>query len=269
MNGRSIGIKSVLQNLILIILFIAFSLLMLFLLQHYYRRSGLPILGYHSVERDEIYSEYFVDNPYVTSQSSFDKQMKYLYDSGYKTLSLDEAEKYYRGELNIGQKSVCLTFDDGMENFNTVAKPILDKYGFKATCFVIGSKTLRQKSTDPSQYRFLAASDIKPTDTVKYYSHSYDLHRRINGNAAVGVLSYDEICDDFEKNKSIVSDDYFAYPYGISSKTVKKYLQNSNTHIAFSYANNRNMLPSDDPLELPRYLIFNHMPMAYFMWMVQ
>ena len=40
-------------------------------------------------------------------------------------------------------KAVILSFDDNKEGDFTYAKPILDKYGFKATFFVICGKTGR------------------------------------------------------------------------------------------------------------------------------
>lgn len=67
----------------------------------------------------------------------------------------------------------------------------------------------------------------------------------------------------------MLSDDYFAFPFGISSDNAVRYLEQSDVHLAFSYNNNINMLPSDNRYELPRYLIFNHMPFVYFKWMVK
>lgn len=190
--------------LLLLLAASAITLLAAFLVQHEVRKDGLPVLGYHSVAEDDIYDRYFKTNAYVTKQSVFERQMKYLYDNGYQTLSMQEAEDYYNGKLKIGQKAICLTFDDGMKNFNTVVKPILEKYGFKGTSFVIGKKLEKENSGDPSEYQFLRKSDLVNTENVQYFSHSYNLHRRENKKAMVSLLSVEEIKSDFQKKQKDV-----------------------------------------------------------------
>jgi hypothetical protein len=42
---------------------------------------AIPIVGYHGIDKH---------NPYDTSEELFDKEMKYLYDNGYKVLRLTD-----------------------------------------------------------------------------------------------------------------------------------------------------------------------------------
>ena len=68
------------------------------------------------------------------SPKDFINQMNYLKNNGYTVIPLDEIE-------NAGQytKPVIITFDDGYEDNYTNAYPILKKYHFPATVFLISS----------------------------------------------------------------------------------------------------------------------------------
>lgn len=238
---------------------------------HLANLDGLPVLGYHSVVSDEEKEKYHKNNVYVMSISDFDEQMKYLYDYGYKTLTMDDINEYYLGNTNLVGNCVALTFDDGFKNFNTVVKPILQKYNFKATAFVIGHKTKIKDSKDPSKLTYLKQTDLINDQYVEYYSHSYDLHHKssVPYRKLIETAPLSQIQEDFIKNKKIVSDRYFAFPYGISSDNATTALKDNHVTLAFGYNQNRNMDRSDTQYLLPRYLMFDKMPMWYFKWITE
>lgn len=232
-------------------------------LQHQLLKDALPVLGYHCVVSDEDKSTVYKDNCYALSVSEFTKQMKYLYDNNYETLSMDEVNDYYHGKRTIASNSVALTFDDGKENFYNIVKPILEQYNFKGTCFVIGSKVNKEY--------YLKDYMIKNTENVAYYSHSYNLHRYSDYRMIkkLEVASYQEISNDFDECQKVVSCEYFAYPYGISSSKAIDYLNNSKTKLAFSYSNMHNLSSKDNQYYLPRYLIFDKTAFCFFKWIVE
>lgn len=225
-------------------------------------KDGICVLGYHGVVSDEEKKEKYSNNRYYLSESQFIKQMQYLYNHGYTTLSMDELYEYYIGESDITEKTVCITFDDGLKNFNTVVKPILEKYNFKATCFVIGKHL-----TDDDEL-FLKRDDLINTELVQYYSHSYNLHRKADGfdRKIIQELTLDEIDADFKENS--VSCEYFAFPYGRSVEGIDEVLEENGVKLAFSYNQFRHLTRSDDRYYLPRYMIVDVMPMIYFKYIV-
>lgn len=87
----------------------------------------VPILYYHRVNDVVEGLEELHVKP-----AEFEKQMKYLKDNGYTVITFDELDK----TENI-QKPIIITFDDGYEDNYTYAYPILKKYGFKATVFLV------------------------------------------------------------------------------------------------------------------------------------
>lgn len=152
-------------------------------------KDGIAVLGYHGVVSDKEEKENYVSNPYFMSVSQFEKQMKYLAENNYQCLSMKEVENYYHGKKEISKKAVCLTFDDGYKNFNTVIKPIIKKYKLRATNFVIGYKT---KTNNPL---YLQKEDLKNDQYVEYYSHSYNMHHigHLPYKKKIETMTIDEI----------------------------------------------------------------------------
>ncbi len=95
----------------------------------------IPILMYHAVH---------VMDPSETSNANlivdpdlFETQIKALANAGYYFLTPEEAYKAFTENALPAKKVVWLTFDDGNEDFYTIAYPILKKYKAKATNNVI------------------------------------------------------------------------------------------------------------------------------------
>lgn len=236
---------------------------------HYLNIDGLPILGYHGVVDDDTKNTYFSNYIYYMAKSDFEAQMAYLAKNNYHTLTMEEVEAYYHGNYKLPKKAVALTFDDGLLNFKTVVKPILEKYNLKATCFVIGYKTTIKNNNDPAKHQYLRKSDLINDEYVEFYSHSYNLHHKNKCTKKISTLSLEQIDEDFNLNKNIVSDKYFAFPYGATCQNIITVLKKHNVALAFGYNQNRNMTTNDDQYLLPRYLMFSAMPMFYFKLIIQ
>ena len=87
------------------------------------------VLNYHKIDHTFI--------SLSVRPEDFDNQMKYLHDNGYHTINPDELYDALAGNGQLPENPVLITFDDGYEDNYTNAYPILKKYGFKATIFVV------------------------------------------------------------------------------------------------------------------------------------
>ena len=67
--------------------------------------------------------------------SQFEAELSALKDAGYTGITMAQ---YAAGQG--GAKTVALTFDDGYEDFYTTAWPLLQKYHFTATAYIISGK---------------------------------------------------------------------------------------------------------------------------------
>ncbi len=91
---------------------------------------GIPVLNYHLINAKEI-------GPLSITPQEFDEQMAYLHNNGYHTISPDELLDYIQNNKTLPDNPILITFDDGYQDAYTEAYPILKKYNFKATVFLI------------------------------------------------------------------------------------------------------------------------------------
>ncbi|HIR15411.1 polysaccharide deacetylase family protein [Massilicoli timonensis] len=231
------------------------------------KTDRIAILGYHHLAEDgDKYREYLFD-PWTATLSSFERQMRYLKENGYHTISLDELYEWYEGKRELDSKAVVITFDDSYYSTYELAKPILEKYGFEASTFVIGySIPYDYEKWDPPSKAHIPYDLLQDDRTMRYYSHFYHLHRKIEGTYAVNVYSEKELIEDIKAAKEAVSTDYMAYPYGKYNDAVKAALRREKVKLAFSYHQYHKMKRSDDAYELPRFSINAYTPMFLFRW---
>lgn len=95
----------------------------------------IPILMYHAVHVMDP-SEASNAN-LIVAPDNFEAQIKAMVDAGYYFLTPEEAYKALTENALPAKKVVWLTFDDGNEDFYTIAYPILKKYKAKATNNII------------------------------------------------------------------------------------------------------------------------------------
>lgn len=69
--------------------------------------------------------------------SDFEQHMKWLKEYGYTSITPEELYDFIVGGGELPEKPVLITFDDGYKDNYTNAYPIMKKYGFKGTIFVV------------------------------------------------------------------------------------------------------------------------------------
>ena len=91
---------------------------------------------YHEVYRPEERSQFEgLTNPaYNTEIGTFTKQMTWLSENKFKTLTIGEL--LAEDPMDEGRRAICLTFDDGWAGNYRNAFPVLKERGLRATFFV-------------------------------------------------------------------------------------------------------------------------------------
>jgi peptidoglycan/xylan/chitin deacetylase (PgdA/CDA1 family) len=97
---------------------------------------------------------------YVVSASDFRSQMEALARSGWHGKSVSQAIHSF-AERSLGEKSVCITFDDGCETDLLVAAPILKDFGFGATFYVTAGFVGKPGYVSEEQVRNLRAQGFE------------------------------------------------------------------------------------------------------------
>ena len=98
-------------------------------------KNNIPILMYHSIE---LMPKSTVMRSLHVPPKRFMTQMWLLKRLGYKGLSMRELVPYLEGKKT--GKVVGITFDDGYQNNLYNAAPILKKYNFNATCYLVSQR---------------------------------------------------------------------------------------------------------------------------------
>ncbi len=89
---------------------------------------SVPVFAYHRITTNkDIYS---------MPPDTFEAQMKYLHDKGYRSISLNEYVAKREKEPEAFYKNFVITFDDGYCDNNRVAMPIMKKYDYTGTIFI-------------------------------------------------------------------------------------------------------------------------------------
>jgi len=215
-----------------------------------YTVHGVPVMMYHSFGVE-------AGNPIVMPVEQFDKEMKYIKDQGYTTLTLKELYDYFENKVPVPDKSIVITLDDGYENNYTEAFPVLKKYGLKATVFMI-------TCTIDVNPKCLTSAQLKEMDKagIEIESHTVT-HRDLD------TLSYDEQLAELKDSKAALEKllgrpvDYVAYPEGKYNGNTIKAVAAAGYKMAFT-TNGRWSDKSDGILTLDRVYISTFHSMDVF-----
>lgn len=200
----------------------------------------IPILTFHRIVPDEIKNEKHSSDEWVASAKIFDEQMQYLHDNGYTTISMDEFYSWYKGKCEFPKKTVMIVLDDGNLEDYYIVLPILKKYNFKATSFIVGKRAESEDSEyEPYKRKFITKELISRTEVeypnLQYQSHTYDMHTvDSNGKRRLENYTKEQIVEDFEKNSEFEFKD-LAYPYGWYDEEIIEVLKEKGYRFAFTF----------------------------------
>jgi len=171
----------------------------------------------------------------------FSSQMALLKRLQYKVVTLDEAIQPSRSG-----KRIAITFDDGYKDTYSNALPILSKYKFPATFFIVADYVGKNDS-------FNRLPELKPTELVDLN----DLKELLKCGMTIGSHSMthanlceidemqlkNEVHESKQKLESLLKINlrYFAYPKGLYNKAVTERVKLAGYQAAFSTRDGDNM----------------------------
>ena len=221
-----------------------------------YNESGKIIIAmYHKfsdVETDE----------FCRSFDNFRKDLEYLYNLGYRTISLNDYLEN-KIEVPVGCTPIILTFDDGsMGQFNLIksgdafiANPnsavgIMEEFyeehhdfGLNGTFFINGTGAFGREGTLKERLEYLI-------------NKGFEIGNHTNTHVNFSKASIDNIQKEIGTVNNMVKDltgyaiNSLALPYGISSKEYKQYIQKG-SYDSVEYINKAILLVGAEPVSSP------------------
>jgi peptidoglycan/xylan/chitin deacetylase (PgdA/CDA1 family) len=215
-------------------------------------RTQVPVLCYHHIVAGKP------KNLYEVSIDNFKAQMKALADSGYHTILPDQYYNYLAHGTALPPKPVMLTYDDTDEEQFSIAKPEMDKYGFKGVYFIMTISIGRPRYMTKEQIKQLAdeghsigshtwrhdrVDRLKDLNTIEYRGKK------------VEVNEWDFQLTNTKKQLEEITGrtiEHFAYPFGICSKQALPKIEERGYKLAFQLSEKRD---STMPLYTVRRII--------------
>ncbi len=206
-----------------LIFFLSLFVLVFSLRYHWWRLPityNMPrVLMYHSTS---THGNNRKKNKWRVKPEDFERQMAWFSKNGWQSFTVSELIDQH----SFPPKSFCLTFDDGFEDNYKLALPILEKYQFKATIYLVTDyPTNSWEGYADEKYVSLLSnkqiSDMLATEKIEFGSHTQT-------HCNLTTVSDDQAKKEIIDSKKLIETKIgrrcktFAYPYGkYNSKIIK------------------------------------------------
>lgn len=220
----------------------------------------LPIIMYHHISKSNARL-----NDFTISPEQFEKDMLYLKEKGYNTISVKQLLDYVYNNKPLPNNPIMITFDDGHESFYEYIYPMLKQYDLKAVLSIVGSFTdTYTKNEDHNiNYSYLTwqqVNELSDSGYVEIGNHTYDLHSMDKGRKGCSKNNG----EDIEQYKNMLTKDVmkledeilnytganskiFTYPFGRYTKETKEIIKDLGFSVIFNCAQIINVIDKNNP----------------------
>ncbi len=247
------------RNIIIVLIAICTLFILISCYIYIINKNKIPVLCYHNLATAEEKTNFESEKDWTIDVKNFEEQLKYFKKHNYKTLTMEEFYEWKQGMLNLPQKSVLITFDDGFLSNYHYAFPLLKKYNMNATVFLIGEYVQNATQTDwngniktymPLE---LVEKSKEEYPNIDFCSHTYGLHY----HNSINEVSKEQMEKDFSVFKNNITDTKFlAYPFGQYNEDLINSWESSDGLLAFAYGptrkDYRKASRKDDNYKIPR-----------------
>jgi uncharacterized lipoprotein YddW (UPF0748 family) len=213
------------------------------------REARVPILLYHHIAQ-------LPDNAspaqkrWTLTPEQFDDQIRWIVKHGFHPVTMAELSGHLKDGLPLPLKPIVISFDDGWKDQYNNAFPILKKYNFKATFFIITD------SVGHSAY-------MNWDEVLKISDSAMDIELHSHTHARLPALSVKEAWQEIDDSKKILENhlkkpvSVFAYPYGHYDDEIISLVKDAgfDAAVTLSGLNNGYLFRADQSYTMSRYAV--------------
>lgn len=204
----------------------------------------IPILMYHSVDDrfDRRYSRWSV------TPRRFARHMQTLRDGGWQVLTVSALADRLDSGRSLPERCVALTFDDGLADFARGALPVLQRFGFDATLYVVAGQVGKTgawlDALGEGDRPMLSAADLRvlAATGIEIGGHSMT-------HPELDLLSKADAAGEIGRSRKVLEDMIdapvrsFAYPHGYATAATRRLVREAGYDTAVRV---RHAISSDD-----------------------
>ncbi|HEX5145518.1 MAG TPA: polysaccharide deacetylase family protein, partial [Conexibacter sp.] len=185
------------------------------------RGGELPILMYHRVAPSGAEAT----RRWRLHPDQFEAQLRHLRDAGYRSLTFEQWRAASDRRVTLPARSVLITFDDGYADFPAHALPLLRRYGFQATMFVVTDLVGASNAWDERVGERIELMDW-PT-LLGLREHGVELGSHSSAHRALVSLSAAELAIDLSRSRLRLQERTgepvrtLCYPFGLNDVGVR------------------------------------------------
>lgn len=221
--------------------------------------QGIPILMYHKVNPDPRTGGLGLRVP----PDKFEWQMKYLRKNGYEAITLNDVMDHFQKGKHLPDKPIVITFDDGYQDNYDFAYPIMQKYGYTGTIFVvtksIGNTNFYdvEKKLQPEN-KIMGWNEIRELDKAGFVIGAHTVDHPHLAEVAPEVARH-----QIEESKRALEHglkkpvEVLAYPYGSYNDTVAQITEKAGYRAAVTTELGL-ATPTSNPWKLKRVRVTGH-----------
>ncbi|MBN2093625.1 polysaccharide deacetylase family protein [candidate division KSB1 bacterium] len=212
----------------------------------------VPILVYHKIDPR---LEWGITR---VSPTQFERHIEFLARSGYQTISFYDL--FQKDFTNPNQKKIILTFDDAYQSIYQFAFPILNKYKFSASLFIISDFVGRHNRWDINlgwrKFKHLEWKEIN-----SLVQAGWELGSHSSTHPDLRRCSEDRLCQELAHSKHEIQKEtgqeplIFSYPFGRYNVRIIQCTKD----VGYQGACTMHYHPPDrelDPYQLPRQGVY-------------
>lgn len=211
--------------------------------------SAVPILYYHSIAVES-------GNELRMPPEEFEEQMRYLSQNGYHVITLDQLYNAFYNNGSLPAKPIVITFDDGYSDNFTNAFPIMRKYNFPGTVFMVSGYIDGEGFLTSDQLLQLQAAGW----TIGGHSQNHENLSKVSDEIAAQELKNSRAALESLLGRPLK---YIAYPFGGFNTSIMELAQTDGYLAGFTTVRGW-ASPESNPYALQRIYCYANMGITEF-----